>query len=741
MSSWLWGTSPVDDLVDKATSENLPAGSEDLALNLEICDQIRSKQVTPKDACRALKRRIGHSNPNVQLLALNLTDVCVKNGGHHFLVEIASHDFIDNLVSILKSPSGVNYEVKNKILSLIQTWGQLFRGKQSLGYVVDTYMILQHEGFQFPPSDNIGAALVESEAPPDWTDSDVCTRCRTAFTLTNRKHHCRACGSTFCGQCSSKTMPLPNIGINQDVRVCDGCYMKRRLGNKSQLALESHGLSGAPVVVSSPNAHSGSKTLSTPSSTSANKSSNKSPPPPNNDDEDEDLRRAIEESLKIANSQPGYVAPSSTKRSEPESTAKSTSASAAQDDEEDAELLAAIEASLREAEAQKAQSNGLRSSQRQSSYSSYSSYSFTKKPVAAVSANELTETEKSNIEMFAQLVDRIQMTQGDVTGNRELQSLYEQISKLQMKVALSLEDASKKQQEFIACNEKIDQAVKMYDHLLQERLNNTYQRRVNSSAYMPPGPSVPQGYGTTSPPQTPQAGHVYPRVGQPTDSRYSQYVPTMTPVMSNTAPYPQQQQPPVQQSAYQPYQPQAPPALQSQGYPPQQPLQQQTTGPQVAQPYASAPYVVSAPTAPTGVGNDISQGPPGGGGGFQQQQQQQQPFPSQQPSSIVNSQPFYPPTSGAGVAAAIPPSGVVDVNTVQVPPASQAPVQVQPQLTGPVANSSQPAPYGVGYAPSFDQQQPPSQFQQPVPQQQQQQPVYAAAPPQPKVEEAPLIEL
>ncbi|KAG9058147.1 Vacuolar protein-sorting-associated protein 27 [Serendipita sp. 407] len=146
MASWIWGTSQFDEEVDKATSELLPTDQEDIALNLEICDQIKAKLVQPKDAMRALKRRLNHKNPNVQLLALTLTDVCVKNGGNHFLAEISSREFMDNLVSIVKIP-GLNLDVKNRMLKFIQNWAAALEGKAEFSYVVTIYKQLISEGW------------------------------------------------------------------------------------------------------------------------------------------------------------------------------------------------------------------------------------------------------------------------------------------------------------------------------------------------------------------------------------------------------------------------------------------------------------------------------------------------------------------------------------------------------------------------------------------------------------------
>lgn len=73
MAGILWGSDPFVDLVEKATSELLPAGQEDISLNLEICDQVRAKQVQPKHAMQVIKRRLGHKNPNVAMLALGVS--------------------------------------------------------------------------------------------------------------------------------------------------------------------------------------------------------------------------------------------------------------------------------------------------------------------------------------------------------------------------------------------------------------------------------------------------------------------------------------------------------------------------------------------------------------------------------------------------------------------------------------------------------------------------------------------
>lgn len=209
--------------IERATSDTLVAGSEDIETSLAVCDAIRSKQVSSKETINLFKRRLCHKNSNVHLLTLQLMDFCAKNGGSHFLTELSSPSFTQFLHEYIKSPQ-CHFQVREKGLICIQLWGLGFASKPELQSMVKLYEALKSEGFSFPKEPDISSDFFESQTPPDWGDSDVCMRCRSSFTLTNRKHHCRQCGETYCNSCSSNTKPLPHLGIAKPVRVCDGCY-------------------------------------------------------------------------------------------------------------------------------------------------------------------------------------------------------------------------------------------------------------------------------------------------------------------------------------------------------------------------------------------------------------------------------------------------------------------------------------------------------------------------------------
>uniref|UniRef100_A0A4X1SVF0 Target of myb1 like 2 membrane trafficking protein n=2 Tax=Sus scrofa TaxID=9823 RepID=A0A4X1SVF0_PIG len=113
-------STPVGQCLEKATDGSLQ--SEDWTLNMEICDIINETEEGPKDAIRALKKRLnGNRNYREVMLALTVLETCVKNCGHRFHVLVANRDFVDSvLVKVISPKNSPPAIVQDKVLALIQ---------------------------------------------------------------------------------------------------------------------------------------------------------------------------------------------------------------------------------------------------------------------------------------------------------------------------------------------------------------------------------------------------------------------------------------------------------------------------------------------------------------------------------------------------------------------------------------------------------------------------------------------
>uniref|UniRef100_A0A8C2J914 Target of myb1 like 2 membrane trafficking protein n=1 Tax=Cyprinus carpio TaxID=7962 RepID=A0A8C2J914_CYPCA len=146
-------STPVGQCIEKATDGSLQ--NEDWTLNMEICDIINETEEGPKDAMRAVKKRLnGNRNFREVMLALTVLETCVKNCGHRFHIHIANRDFIEGvLVKIITPKSNPPAIVQDKVLSLIQAWADAFRSSPDLTGVVQIYEELKRKGIEFPMAD------------------------------------------------------------------------------------------------------------------------------------------------------------------------------------------------------------------------------------------------------------------------------------------------------------------------------------------------------------------------------------------------------------------------------------------------------------------------------------------------------------------------------------------------------------------------------------------------------------
>lgn len=120
-----------------------------------------------------------------------------------------------------------------RLAALIDTWPQLTHDGDSADVIRDdddtdddANTAGGNSGSPEMAAEEIGEAPASSSKPVilKWmadSDSAVCMACQGAFSLFNRRHHCRGCGVLVCASCSPKW--APSGSPNPPQRTCPKC--------------------------------------------------------------------------------------------------------------------------------------------------------------------------------------------------------------------------------------------------------------------------------------------------------------------------------------------------------------------------------------------------------------------------------------------------------------------------------------------------------------------------------------
>lgn len=103
------------DHAEHATDASL--ASENWALNMEICDMVNTAEEGPKDAVRAIRKRLQQNagkNYTVVMYTLTVLETCVKNCGRRFHVLVCQKDFGQELVKLIGKFQTKTYFFKTK---------------------------------------------------------------------------------------------------------------------------------------------------------------------------------------------------------------------------------------------------------------------------------------------------------------------------------------------------------------------------------------------------------------------------------------------------------------------------------------------------------------------------------------------------------------------------------------------------------------------------------------------------
>ncbi|KAH7890289.1 hypothetical protein F5I97DRAFT_1799020, partial [Phlebopus sp. FC_14] len=145
--------SRLDVLVINACHPGL--AEPNYALHLEVAEYINTKKANvPREAAMLIAHLANHRDTKIAVLVLALLDTLVKTCGYPFHLQIATKDFLNELVRRFpERPPPFPGPVMSRILELIHGWKEGIcvesRWKEDLGNIRDMHRLLTFKGYRF----------------------------------------------------------------------------------------------------------------------------------------------------------------------------------------------------------------------------------------------------------------------------------------------------------------------------------------------------------------------------------------------------------------------------------------------------------------------------------------------------------------------------------------------------------------------------------------------------------------